>query len=258
VDDVAIYNARRWQKLTKADALFCRPWSDISLEEAAKRVAPFQLGSLAGQRVLCLASGGGQQSIAFALCGADVSVLDLSHEQVWLDKVTAADRGLSLRAEQGDMRDLSIFDEGEFDIVFQPYSIAFVPDASSVFKQVRRVLKQNGVYFVVLPNPFTVGMSVQDWTGEGYLMRFPYVSGEPRAEQDPDWVYNRIHGAIEGPITYRHGLAETLNSLLSLGFCLERVSDSLHLHPDLTEPGSWDHFVAYAVPWIAIWLRLEP
>jgi 2-polyprenyl-3-methyl-5-hydroxy-6-metoxy-1,4-benzoquinol methylase len=36
------------------------------------------LGALDGLRVLCLASGGGQQSAAFALLGAQVTVVDLS------------------------------------------------------------------------------------------------------------------------------------------------------------------------------------
>mgnify|MGYP007034349507 FL=1 len=30
------------------------------------------------------------------------------------------------------------------------------------------------------------------------------------------------------------------------------------MHPDLNaEPGSWDHFVAFAPPWLSIWAELE-
>ena len=40
--------------------------------------------------VLCLAAGGGQQSVAFALLGANVTVFDLSETQLEHDRLAAA------------------------------------------------------------------------------------------------------------------------------------------------------------------------
>jgi 2-polyprenyl-3-methyl-5-hydroxy-6-metoxy-1,4-benzoquinol methylase len=50
-----------------------------------------RLGNVASKDVLCLACGGGQQSIAFALLNANVTVFDLSEGQLNRDR-EAADR----------------------------------------------------------------------------------------------------------------------------------------------------------------------
>src|SRR3712207_7981831 len=44
---------------------------------------------------------------------------------------------VAIEAVQGDMRDLSRF-AAAFDLVWQPYSLNFVPDARAVFGQVAR------------------------------------------------------------------------------------------------------------------------
>ena len=42
-----------------------------------------------GDRVLCLAGGGGQQSVIYSLLGADVTVFDLTPEQLDRDRAAA-------------------------------------------------------------------------------------------------------------------------------------------------------------------------
>ncbi|KAG0950774.1 hypothetical protein G6F31_013733 [Rhizopus arrhizus] len=80
------------------------------------------LGDVRGRRILCLASGGGQQAPVLAAAGADVTVFDLSDGQLEQDRQVAARDGLQLRTVQGDMRDLHAFANGSFDVVFQPIS----------------------------------------------------------------------------------------------------------------------------------------
>ena len=76
--------------------------------------------SVAGLDVLCLASGGGWQSILYASAGARVTVLDLSGGMLELDRREAARRGLSVTTIEGSMDDLSLLHEERFDIVHQP------------------------------------------------------------------------------------------------------------------------------------------
>ena len=58
----------------KTDALLSEPWYDRPTWAALmSRVRP-------GDRVLCLAGGGGQQSAIYSLLGAEVTVLDLTPE----------------------------------------------------------------------------------------------------------------------------------------------------------------------------------
>src|SRR5688572_3386894 len=129
MDEVASYNAQRWDALVRANALFTRPWLDLDQINPLARVdTDGRFGDVSGKHVLCLASGGGQQSAAFSLAGAHVAVVDLSAGQIEGDKEAARHYGYEVEAIHGDMRDLSMFASERFDLVFQPFSINFVPD----------------------------------------------------------------------------------------------------------------------------------
>ena len=106
MDDVAQFNIRRWQGLVRANAPFTRPLLDLDADSARERVDPEELfGKIAGKTVLCLAGGGGQQSAAFAVLGAWVTVLDLSEAQLGRDREAAAHyRGRSQNGSGGYAR----------------------------------------------------------------------------------------------------------------------------------------------------------
>jgi 2-polyprenyl-3-methyl-5-hydroxy-6-metoxy-1,4-benzoquinol methylase len=139
MDQIAKYNRERWAKLVAANAVFTRPNLSLTPQSAREYLDPLELlGDVRDQRVLCLASGGGQQSVAFALLGAEVTVYDLSEEQLSRDRAAAEHYGVPVATMIGDMRDLSSLPAGFFDIVWHPYSLNFVPDARQVFLQVAR------------------------------------------------------------------------------------------------------------------------
>jgi SAM-dependent methyltransferase len=258
-DDVSRYNYERWERLVKANALFTRPWLNLDRDNVRGILdAEGVLGDVAGRKVLCLASGGGQQSVAFALMGASVSVLDLSDSQLGQDRISAEHYGLKLDLRQGDMRDLSCFSDDEFDIVWQPYSLNFVPDASAVFHQVSRIIREGGLYHFMCANPFVWGMTGKDWNGNGYSMRHPYENGLASTYPDQEWVYDQAATErIQEPLEYRQTLGTLVNGLLEEGFHLTRImeimEDSLN-----AEPGSWEHFTGIAPPWIKFWSRYRP
>jgi 2-polyprenyl-3-methyl-5-hydroxy-6-metoxy-1,4-benzoquinol methylase len=261
MDEIAEYNQARWKELVKANALFTRPKLNLD-ETAARRIVDFdgRLGDVAGKDVLCLACGGGQQSAAFALLGARVTVFDLSEEQLERDREAAQHYGFDVEIRQGDMRDLSGFDEASFDIVNHAYSLNFVPDAGKVFREAARVLRPRGVYHFNCANPFTMGVGQSDWNGEGYVLKKTYTDKAQIIYEDQDWVYERDeHGSIARPIEYRHTLSSLLNGLIENKFVISHVSDNCDMYPDENaEAGSWDHLVAFAPPWLSIWASYRP
>src|SRR5215468_8323836 len=102
MDEIKKYNIERWRALAEANALFTRSALDLTPEAARKRIDPEgKLGNLAGKEILCLASGGGQQSAAFALLGAKVTVFDLSEAQLQRDREAAAHHNLNINTIQG-------------------------------------------------------------------------------------------------------------------------------------------------------------
>ena len=263
MDDIANYNRERWNALVQANALFTRPALHLDATSARQKLDPDgRLGELAGKSVLCLASGGGQQSAAFALLGAHVTVYDLSDAQLERDQQAVAHFGMSIEAVQGDMRDLSHFDDDAFDIVWHPYSINFVPEIGVVFGEVARVLRDRGLYHLHFANPFFTGLLAQDWDGDGYPLKLPYVDGAEITCRDEDWVYSRSENAgatIPTPREYRHTLSTVINGLVDHGFVIRHLSDSLGIDPDpQAQPGTWDHFNAIAPPWLAVWARYWP
>lgn len=260
MDAVAEYNQARWKALAEVNALFTRPRFDLDVETARVFVDPTRLlGELGGKDILCLAGGGGQQSAAFALLGANVTVVDLSAEQLERDVLAAKHYGIEIKVLQADMRDLSALEKNSFDIVHQAYSLNFVPSCLDVFAQVVKVLRPDGLYRVVCANPFTMGAKSSDWNGLGYVFGEPYIQDAVITYDDQEWVYDRESKVEIGkPVEYRHTLSTMVNGLIGSGFVLLHVSDSSDMHPDAaSEPGTWDHFVAYAPPWLSFLARLE-
>ncbi|MBI4790519.1 MAG: class I SAM-dependent methyltransferase [Chloroflexi bacterium] len=259
MDEIARYNIARWQALTQANALFTRPFLHLDVASARARIDPDGwLCELSGKTVLCLAGGGGQQSACFALLGAAVTVVDLSEEQLQKDRQAAAQYQFNIQTHQGDMRDLSFLDADAFDIVWQPYSINFVPDARQVFGQVARVLRRDGVYRFNCANPFVVGLTERDWNGEGYTLKQPYLEGVEITYPDSAWVYQSGE-TIPNPHEYRHTLSTLINGLVEQGFVIRHVSDSTDFTSDPNAtPGTWEHFTSIAPPWLTIWATYRP
>src|SRR5262245_38425067 len=123
MDEIIQYNKARWEALAQAGVAFSRPFLEMTPETARQIVDPQGLmGEVAGKYVLCLASGGGQQSVAFGLLGARVTVFDLAETQLQRDQEAAAHYKLAVRTVQGDMRDLSCFADNSFDLVWHAFS----------------------------------------------------------------------------------------------------------------------------------------
>ncbi len=262
MDEVAQYNRDRWEALVQARALFTRPWLDLDTQTAHERVDPWgYLGDVKGKDVLVLAGGGGQQSVAFALLGARVCVLDLSEGQLARDREAAAHHGVAVQTVQGDMRDLSPFQDDAFDIVFHPYSLNFVPDCRVVFREVGRVLRPGGLYHFMATNPLCQGMGPRDWNGSGYVLRRPYVEGAQITYEDEPWVFEEQGPAerIQGPREYRQTLGRILSGLADCGLFVYRALEYAGHEQDLgAEPGSWEHFTAHLPPWLWFWCVHRP
>jgi SAM-dependent methyltransferase len=261
MDEIARYNKERWEALAGANIEYSRPMLDLTPQTARTELDPYGvMGPVQGKRVLCLASGGGQQSAAFSLLGAKVTVLDLSETQLSRDREAAAHYGTRVETMQGDMRDLSPFADATFDIVYHAHSINFVPDVEPVFREVSRVLKAGGLYRVDCHNPMSHGVEERDWDGKGYPVWRPYVDGEEIIFADPHWDVQQLDGSVKrvvGPHAYRHTLTGLVNGmarhgLMILGLWEEPAGDAN------ATPGSWEHYKAILPPWLVFWTRKAP
>ncbi len=263
-DDLAKYNQERWNAIVKAGSTYTRPYLEMTVDSAQEWVNNSQtlvkagMLDVSGKDVLCLAGSGGQQTAVFGLLGANVTVLDLSDAQLANDQLAAEHLKIHIQIEHGDMRDLSRFKENSFDLVYQPYSINFVPDATKVIDEVSRVLRTGGIYNLDFGNPYWT-MEETDWLAQGYPVKQPYISGGAHLYVNTEWDVEDEHGnwkKVEGPKEFLHTYSSILNSLIQNGFHLIHFEEYPKGDND-AEPGSWDHLCSIIPPFVTVGGRLQ-
>jgi ubiquinone/menaquinone biosynthesis C-methylase UbiE len=259
MDEIYKTNRERWNALARANVEYTQPFLEFTNTDAQRYVGRHGiLQDISGKKVLCLASGGGQDSAAFGILGAEVSVLDLSDVQLERDQQAAAHHGYTVNTCQGDMRDLSIFLSDSFDIVWQAYSLNFVPSVEQVFRGVQRILNTGGVYHVDFANPFVMTVDEEAWDGKDYPLKHKYIDGENINQYYPYWDVAQPDGSsgkLPGPLEYRHTLSSVLNTLAGLGFILLGLWEWIRPDPN-PEPGTWAHFTQVAPPYLESFWRL--
>lgn len=260
MDEINQTNRRRWNALATANVEWSQPFLDYTPEKAAQYIGRYGiLTEVAGKKVLCLASGGGQDSVAFGLLGAEVTVLDLSDIQLERDRQAAEHHNLEVTTIQGDMRDLSVFGDNGFDIVWQPYSVNFVPSVESVYREVARVLKPGGIYYMQFANPFVHSVDDEAWDGQAYPLNRPYLDGEDTTQYFPHWDVSQPDGTslkIDSPHEFRHTMSTVLNTMAKNGFVFLHFQEYIRKDEN-PEPGSWPHFTQVAPPWFDSFWRLR-
>jgi SAM-dependent methyltransferase len=228
------HNRRAWNRNSAAGIRWSIPvasdviararrgdWSVILTPD--KSVPRDWFGKLEDSRVLCLASGGGQQAPILAAVGADVVSFDLSDEQLARDAEVAVRDGLRIRTVQGDMADLSAFAEASFDLIFHPVSNVFAPDLQPVWRECARVLRRGGALLAGFMNPafFLFDHDEAERTGELIArFRLPYrEAGTP--EQTAQVTAGRRAQIGDGDtLQFSHSLQAQIGDLLDTGFNL--------------------------------------
>lgn len=260
MDELARYNQVRWEALAEANVEFTQPMLDLSLKSAKSLWDPHELiPDVVEKEVLCLAASGGQQAVLFGLLGAEVTVFDLAPTQLERDKIAAEHYGYALKTVVGDMRDLSTFEDKQFALVYQAYSINFVDDTAPVFAEVARVLQPGGRYHLQFANPFTQSVDDEAWDGETYLLQHPYIDGFEVTRYYPQWDIEDDKGGwikVDSPKEYRHALGTVINGLIRNGFHILHFEEAVSTVEE-PEPGTWEHFKSVAPPYFTIWCQLS-
>ena len=247
MDEIAQTNQRLWDRMVDEGCGFTLPWLDLDRDTvrllASGDLVPVPdslvemypvhlLAEVRGRDVLCLASGGGQQSAVFGLLGSRVTVVDLTEGQLAGDRLAAEQHRYPVTAIQADMRDLSCLGDETFDMVWQAPSLSYVPDLRPVFDEVCRVLRPGGVYRAEFGNPATQFLDMDAWDGEGYRVTVPYAVRRLEEDDRAD---------------FRHFLSDIFNGLVGAGLSILEVQEAPHHFRPWgdAEPGGWDHWLSF-------------
>ncbi|MCH7315532.1 class I SAM-dependent methyltransferase [Acinetobacter sp. ANC 3882] len=228
--DFIKHNRAAWDKQAQEQQPWSRPVShelitaarngDWDVHLTPQPVPKAWLGDIVGKNILCLASAGGQQAPVLAAAGANVTVFDLSDQQLQQDRMVAEREGLKLNTVQGDMSDLQIFRAAEFDLVFHPISNLYVSDVNAVWKECFRVLKPQGVLLASFYNPAVfIGDRDPEYAKQGLIRPIYKLPYSDLKDLSTDVLNTKLQRGEA--VVFGHSLTDLIQGQLAAGFLLQ-------------------------------------
>ncbi len=216
-------NSKAWDRLVSEKYAWTIPAGPDRIANARKGKVELKLtptrfvppgwypDDLKGKGVLCLASGGGQQGPVFAAAGSHVTVVDISAKQLEQDRLMAEEYGLDLRTVRCSMDDLSLFDDGTFDLIFHPVANAYVENVIPVWREAYRVLAKGGVLLSGFLNPLRFLFDNGDYREGRFNIKHPI----PYSDLGRDETFDG-----NGCLLFGHTLEDQIQGQISCGFSL--------------------------------------
>lgn len=123
-------------------------YKEEDLFEQVKFVGKY-INKLGARRVLELAAGGGTNSLYLAMNFPEAQFTGLDLPNVHTDLAKRKTKLVdNFKVVEGNFHDLSVFDEGRFDLVFIIEALCYSQRKIEVFRQVKRILKPGGLFIV--------------------------------------------------------------------------------------------------------------
>lgn len=186
-----------------------------------KKVPQNWLFPLKNKKVLCLASGGGQQSPMFIAGGAEVTVFDISSKQLASDKFVAEREGYNITLIKGDMTQKFPFEDESFDLIFNPVSNSYIEDVSHIWKECYRVLKHGGKLLAGFANP-TIYLYKKGVSEYKLAYKMPFNPLTDLPEEELTSLSN-----TDG-IQFGHSFAEQLAGQIDAGLMITGFYEDYH------------------------------
>lgn len=245
-------NKAAWNHLADTGSQFANVATDEELREPLQTLDSrgWLPTTVRGLDVLCLAGGGGWQSILYAAAGARVTVVDLSPSMLRLDEREAKRRGFQVRTIEASMNDLSQLEEQSFDIVHQPVSTCYVADIGAVYREIARVLRDDAIYISQHKQPTSLQIVRRDQR-DHYVIGIEYY--HKGALPPPTDTSYRENGTVE----YMHRWDQLVGELCRSGFVLEDLREPYRGDPS-APAGHFKHRGRFVAPYVRMKARRRP
>lgn len=202
--------------------------SDISLDDV--HYAPFArgeryyrlLGDVEGKRVLELACGAAQNSIALTKWRAQVVALDISPKQLAHARSLKRQTGLRFDLVAGDMESPTMFENESFDIVLSAYGWEFVPDIAECVAKCASILKHGGQLLMATVHP----LSAFDWNAAARALTVTdYFSPPVEVWEEP------VPDGHKPGLTFFRTMEELTAAITDAGLLIERLLEPYPADP---------------------------
>ncbi|MBN1500114.1 MAG: class I SAM-dependent methyltransferase [Spirochaetes bacterium] len=226
--DILRHNSMSWDNEVEQKTEWTVPATCEQIEESRKgniqiKITPVKsvpqewIGNVSGKKILCLASGGGQQGPVLSAAGAEVTVLDNSPRQLQQDMETAERENLKIKTVLGDMRNLEIFSSESFNMIINPASIHFIEDVQPVWSECSRVLLKGGKLLTGAVNPLIYIFDYSDLQNRNKLIKYsiPHSDIDTFTDrQKKNYIKNKI------PFEFGHSLEDVIKGQIDFGFSI--------------------------------------
>ncbi len=227
--DIRAYNREAWNKEVEQGNPWTIPVNHEQIQQAREGnwsvvltpsipVPNIWFPDFKDKPVLCLASGGGQQGPILAAAGGWVTVLDNSPCQLEKDQLVAERESLDIVTVEGDMRDLSMFPDNHFLLIFHPVSNVFVPEIRSIWQEAFRVLQPGGILLSGFTNPINYIFDWQKIDHEQKLevrFRLPYSDLKDLSTEQLE-----VYLQTGNPLEFSHSFDDQIGGQIKAGFVI--------------------------------------
>ncbi|MCU0642315.1 MAG: class I SAM-dependent methyltransferase [archaeon] len=165
------------------------------------------LGKVRGKKVLDLGCGPGRYASILSKKGAIVTGVDNSRVSIELAKEEAPQARFII----GDVENLP-FKSCEFDIVLAALVVGHLKSWKKVFKEAKRVLKDNGIFVFSIYNPFRDVLEKKKW----FLRKFRVA--ENYFDERPKYAYWSDKKRKFLVVHYHKTYETVINTILENGF----------------------------------------
>ena len=128
---------------------------------------------------------------------------------------------------EGDMRDLSMFSDRSFDLVFNPVSNVFCPQVRPVWSEAFRVLRPGGILMAGFDNPNKFLFDFEQAEKGVFVVKYK-LPFDPTGLSDEQ--RHRVFGD-DSPLEFSHSLDEQIGGQLEVGFLLTGLYEDQSTDP---------------------------
>ena len=172
------------------------------------------MGDVSGKRILELACGAAQNSVALSNWGAQVTALDFSPNQLNRALANKRQTNTNFHLIAGDMESPTMFKPGSFDIILSSFGWEFIPDLPACLSACAQILRPSGQLIMSTVHP----LSAFSWDIRDQSLRVTdYFNPPTEVWDDP------VPEGYAPGLTFFRTIEDLTTSLTSAGLQIDRL-----------------------------------
>jgi SAM-dependent methyltransferase len=228
-DDAVAQNRRAWNEIA---ALRSRAYPDSMVPASVFRAGGSILdervtkavGDIGGRRLLHLMCATGEETLSWAVLGADATGVDISESNIEIATKKAAEAGLSVRFVSADVGRLPAdLVSGDFDVVYTAIGVlVWIPDLNRWADAIAGALGPGGRFVLLDEHPIAMAM----WGEDGHARVVDNYFGRHHPTTSTGWGhFEGGEHAIEPTHQFSWPLGDVLSALTGAGLAIETVEE---------------------------------